>query len=92
MPRGNQDSLAALAAAALANDPELQRDVRSMVRRIIKNTELTLTFGTPQDKIALNRAIMPNLMRQLAVVDDDNAAKSEADAYARMRADMGGDD
>jgi hypothetical protein len=84
--------MATLAAAALASDPELQSAARKTARRVMKFVDYTMTFGTAQDKIALAKAVMPNMWRQLAVVDEEQGAAAEAEAHARIRAAMGGDE
>lgn len=89
--QSSSDSMAALAAAAIAGDPKLQSRVRLMVKDIINYVEFTMNFGKSDDKAALMKAVVPAMMRQMATVEDDQTKQAQQESYDRMREALGGE-
>ena len=84
-------SLAAIAATAVASDPQLQARVKRMVNQIVTQVEYTLGFGTSQDKNALMKAVVPAMMKSLGHVEDEQGEAAKQAAYERLREAVGGD-
>jgi hypothetical protein len=94
MARSNDrpdESMGALAAAAVGSDPELQRRVRRMMEKVVQQVEFTLTFGTQQEKAALMKAIVPAMFKSMAAIEDDASEAQKREAYERIREELGGD-
>lgn len=86
------ESLGALAAVAIGASPELQKRVASMMEKVVRQVEFTLTYGTSQDRTALMKAIVPAMFKSMAAIEDDAAEAGKRDAYARLRDAIGGDE
>lgn len=89
--RVGAESVAALAAQAVAADPKLQNRVKRMVEKMVDNVAWTMAFGTSQDKAALMKAVVPAMVRSMTSVESDQQEKRAQEAYDRIREAVGGE-
>lgn len=73
-----------MAAAVVAQDPQLQDELRELVRGIVKFMKHTMVHGDVNAKTALARSITPQLLSALSSVDNDVKMREERQAYDRM--------
>lgn len=85
------ESIGALAAAAVGSSPDLQRRVARMMEQVVQQVEFTLRFGTQQEKATLMKAIVPAMFKSMSSIEDDAAETQKRAAYERLREQMGGD-
>ena len=91
MAKATVNPIAEVAATIVAGDPELRRRVGRLVKRLIVEAEHTLDYGTPTDRAALMKAIVPTMLRSIQNADADAGDVAMADAYSRMLSAMRGE-
>ena len=84
-------SINELAKAAVEGDSELQAELRKMVRNAIKIGTHTLAHGSPTDKMAMMKTLMPHMLEALRQTEQNERAASERAAYERIMAELRGD-
>lgn len=81
---GVRDAIAEVAT----NDPEIQQRVRKILGMLLDDIEYLLQYGTPSERIALAKSVVPIMMKSLAVsqsTEDDVKA-----AHERIMAELRG--
>lgn len=93
MAQSNQrnQQLAAMAVAAIQDDPTLKNEMNLLVREIIAHQRLTMRIGAPADKTALVKAVLPQMLSAMATVQQAEAEVEQRAAYDRMRAMLRGE-
>lgn len=91
MPAKTNNPLGEIAATVVAADPELRASVSKLVRRLVREAERTLDFGSPADRAALMKAVVPTMLRSIQSADADAGDRALTDAYERMMAELRGD-
>jgi hypothetical protein len=84
-------SLNELAKAAVLADSDLQSMLRGMVRDAIGIGVHTLRHGSPTDKMALMKTLMPHMLEALRQTEQSERSQKEKEAYDRIRAELVGD-
>jgi hypothetical protein len=84
------DTLTQLAQTALAADSTLKERTQKMFGQALQRAQYILDFGTDQERSALIKAIVPQMMRSLQDEQADVEAKAQRAAYERMREAMRG--
>lgn len=84
-------SVGDLAAAVVAQDPQLQNELKNLVTDIVGNMRYTMRHGDPAAKAALSKAVIPQLLSAISKVERDGARDEERAAYERMMAAIRGD-
>lgn len=92
MAKSVNNPIADVAAHVVAGDPELRRRVGKLVKRLIAEAEHTLDFGTPTDRAALMKAVVPTMLRSIQSAEGDAGDAARAAAYARIMEQMRGGD
>lgn len=90
MGKVNSNPIAEVAAQVVASDAELRKRVGVLVKRLVREAEYTLDFGTPTDRAALMKAIVPTMLRSIQHADADANDNAKAEAYARIMDQMRG--
>lgn len=70
----------------MANDPALKSELSGLIVDIVKFQRHTMLFGSPQDKLALVKAILPQMLGAMNTVAQDEEAAAERAAYDRILA------
>jgi hypothetical protein len=91
MPSQNEVSLNDLAAAVIAQDPELRNDLRSMVKDMIGMLRYQIRYGDDSTKVSLARTMVPQLLRSMQNVEQDEERAEERKAYDRILASARGE-
>lgn len=91
MARVANNPIAEVAATVVASDPELRNRVGRLVKRLVAEAEHTLDFGTPTDRAALMKAIVPTMLRSIQSAEGDAGNVARAAAYERMMAALRGE-
>lgn len=82
--KGNLDPLANVAAAIVADNPELRDRMQRIINALLLDMEHTIKWGTHSEKAALTRAVMPALLRAMQNSGADASSTAQQDAYNRM--------
>lgn len=90
MAKSAANPIADVAAHVVAADPDLRNRVGKLVKRLIIEAEHTLDFGTPTDRAALMKAVVPTMLRSIQNADADAGDAAKAAAYDRILAEMRG--
>lgn len=90
MPAAKSEPLADLAAAAVAENPELRDRILRVFNALLNDVEHQIKWGTPAERAALARSFVPALLRSMASADANAAEKQQAEAYERIKAAMRG--
>lgn len=93
MAQSNQrnQQLAELAARVVADDPAIKAQMSKLVSDIIAYQSLTMRVGSPQEKSALVKAVLPQMLGAMNTVAQDEAAAEERASIERMYAMMRGE-
>jgi hypothetical protein len=93
MANSNQRNkqLADLAAATIASDPTIKREMSQLVREIIAHQRMVMRVGSPADKTALVKAVLPQMLGAMNTVQQDEQEAEERAAYDRLRAALRGE-
>lgn len=93
MPSSNQrnQQIAQLAAGVVADSKEIKEELSGLIQDIIKHQRMVMRVGSPSDKLALTKAILPQMLQAMNTVAQDEAAAEEQAAYDRMRAALRGE-
>lgn len=86
-----ESPIAEVAAQVVASDEQLRRRVSKLVKRLVIEAEHTLDFGTPSDKAALMKAIVPTMLRSIQSADADANSAAKRASYERILSQMRGD-
>jgi hypothetical protein len=86
------DTLGNLAAQVLASDEQLKKEVAEAVKLAVRQAIFTLKFGTPQDKAAIMKAIVPSMLKSMQSLQDDEFEQQRRQAYERLRRQLVGED
>ena len=84
-------SVGDLAAAVVAQDPQLQNELKGLVADIVGNMRYTMRHGDPASKAALSKAIVPQLLSAINKVEKSAAVEEQREAYERLLAGIRGD-
>lgn len=84
-------SINELAKAAVEGDTELQTMLRGMVRDAIQIGVHTLRHGSPTDKMAMMKTLMPHMLEALRQTEQSERSRAEKEAYERMMGQLRGD-
>ncbi len=87
----SNNPLAEVAAEVVASDPAMRRSVQRLVKRLIREAEHTLEWGSPADRAALMKAVVPTMLRSIQSADADAGEQAREEAYRRLLAEMRGD-
>lgn len=88
---GDELSMGDLAAAVVASDPKLRNELKGLVQDMIRHMRWTMRHGEPSAKTQLSKQIMPQLLKAINKVDQDEGEAEERAAYERMMAALRGD-
>lgn len=93
MANSNQrnQQLAAMASAVIADDPALKNEMSQLVKEIIAHQRLIMRVGSPADKTALVKAVLPQMLGAMNTVAENERAAEERRAYDRMMAMLRGE-
>jgi hypothetical protein len=93
MAQSNQrnQQLAAMAVAAIQDDPTLKNEMNLLVREIIAHQRLTMRVGSPADKTALVKAVLPQMLSAMSTVQQGEQEAEQRASYDRMMAMLRGD-
>lgn len=93
MANSNQrnQQLAAMAVAVIADDSHLKSEMNQLVREIIAHQRLIMRVGSPADKTALVKAVLPQMLSAMSTVAQEEQEAEERAAYDRLRADLRGE-
>ena len=93
MANSNQRNkqLSDMAVAAIAEDPTLKSEMNKLVRDIIAHQRLTMRIGSPAEKTALVKAVLPQMLSAMNTVAQDESEAEERAAYDRMRSALRGE-
>jgi hypothetical protein len=80
-----------LAAAVIAQDPELRNDLRSMIKDMIGVLRYQIRYGDDSTKISLAKTMVPQLLRSMQNVEQDEERAAERMAYERILASARGE-
>jgi hypothetical protein len=83
--------MAQLAAGIVADDKAIRDSLKGLVNDIINHQRIVMRVGSPQDKQALVKAVLPQMLAAMNTVAQDEAAAEEQAAYDRMRAALRGE-
>jgi hypothetical protein len=84
--------VAELAAGVVASDPTLKAELGGLINDIIKYQRLVMRVGSPADKIALTKAILPQMLAAMNTVAQSEAEAEERAAYDNMMRVLRGED
>lgn len=82
----NSVKTAELAASIVKDDAEIKRELKSLVRDLIKHQRLMMITGTPQERSALVKAILPQMLAAMGTAAAEEEAAAEEAAYGRILA------
>lgn len=85
MANQKADPLGEVAAAVLADNPDLRNRVTKLVERLLSHAEKTMRFGSEGEKNALMKQVVPGLLRSLKSADVNAGEAEQAAAYERMQ-------
>jgi hypothetical protein len=93
MANSNQrnQQIAELAAGVVADNQVIKDELSGLIQDIIKYQRLVMRTGAPADKIALTKAILPQMLAAMNTVAQSEAEAEERAAYDRMRATLRGE-
>ncbi len=93
MANSNQrnQQLAQMAVQAIADDPALKSEMNLLVRDIIAHQRMLMRVGSPADKTALVKAILPQMLSAMNTVAQGEQEAEERAAYDRMRSALRGE-
>lgn len=94
MANSNQRNVALAAAAveAINSDPVLKNEMNHLVREIIAHQRMIMRVGSPADKTALVKAVLPQMLSAMNTVAETEREAEERLAYDRLRAELRGED
>lgn len=84
-------SAGAMVADVVAQNPLLQARAHKIAAQLLDDIEYTIAWGKPEDRISLQKAIVPSMLRALTSVDEAEREQDKAEAYARLREAIGGE-
>lgn len=87
----NLDPIADVAAAVVADDPALRQRVQGLVSALLADAEHTVQWGSPADRAALMKSIVPNLLRSMQTAGADAHEQAMREAYERIQQTMRGE-
>lgn len=93
MANSNQRNVALAAAAveAINSDQTLKNEMNLLVLEIIAHQRMIMKVGSPQDKTALVKAVLPQMLSAMNTVAETERAAEQRAAYDRLRAELRGD-
>jgi len=93
MPNSNQRNqiLAAAAVEAINSDTNLKNEMNQLVLEIIAHQRMVMRVGSPADKTALVKAVLPQMLSAMNTVAETEREAEERLAYDRMRAELRGE-
>lgn len=83
-------SINELAKAAVEGDSELQGMLRGLVRDAINVGVYTMRHGSPTDKMAMMKTLMPHMLEALRQTEQNERAAAEKAAVERIYAALRG--
>lgn len=83
--------LADLAAGVVADSAPIKNELALLVQEIIAYQRMTMKVGSPADKLALVKAVLPQMLGAMNTVAQSEAEAEERAAYDRMRAMLRGE-
>lgn len=92
MPNKKADPIGDVAAQILAGDSEIKERMRKLVNALIDDAFYIIKFGTPQERAALTRAVVPAFLRSMRGADANAEEAERRAAYERMMAVMRGEE
>lgn len=93
MPRNgsaDQSTLNDIAAQIIADNPEIRSRVEGMFNSLLDIAEHTIKFGTPSDRVALMKTMVPSMMRSMQAASQTGAERERQAAYERLKESMRG--
>lgn len=91
MPNQPADPLRDAAAAVLASDPALYERTARLLGALLSDAEMTVKFGSPLERAALMKSMVPGLIRGMQSASGAAADSSEREVVERLYAAMRGD-
>lgn len=91
MPNQKADPIRDVAAAIVANDPQIRQRMKKIVNSLLDDAERTIAIGDPRDKAQLMKQVMPALLRSMQGADANASEAAEKVAYDRMLAALRGE-
>jgi hypothetical protein len=92
MPNQKADPIGEVAAAIVADDPQIRARMQKLVNALIDDAFHILKYGTPIERAGLMKQVVPALLRSMRGADANASERQELDAYERMMAMMRDDD
>lgn len=83
--------LAAAAAAVVSEDPQLKKELSSLIGDMVKHQRYVMRYGAPADKLSLTKSILPQMLAAMNTVAQSESEAEEREAYDRMRAELRGE-
>lgn len=81
----------AAAIAVVAANPDIAAALRSLITDVINYQRYVMRHGSPNEKLALVKAMVPQMLNAMSNVDAGEQDKERREAYERMLAEMRGD-
>ena len=75
----------ATAFSTALQDPEIERRVRAIVERALKDYEWIMEWGSESERLALLKSALPNLLRAMAAKDEQQRNVEQQRVYAELR-------
>ena len=86
-----EDPIAAVAAQVVAGDPALRNRFRKLIDRLLEDAERTVELGKPQDRLALMKSVIPQMMRSMTGADANAGEQELRDRFDQMMREMRGE-
>ncbi len=81
-----------VAAAVVADSPELRTRLYAVIDQMLGEVEYVMRLGTHAEKAAYLRVVLPSLLRSMQGAEGNEADRAKKAAYERLQAAMRGDD
>lgn len=79
-----------VAASVMESDEALRKRVKRLVNALLADAEYTIKYGSPQERNALMRMVIPPLLKSLQGADVNAGEAAQAEAYSRMLENLRG--
>lgn len=85
-----EQSMEDATVALINSDPELRDKLRVLTNEVVDKYLVVIRWGSPADRLAAMKAIVPGLLRAMGRVEQSESDKLMRDAYDRMMEKMAG--
>lgn len=91
MPNKRADPIGDVAAQIVADDPRIRERMTKIVDALLDDAETTIKLGSPTERAALMKQVIPALLRSMQGADANASEAAEAQAYERMMQTLRGE-